>query len=224
MENARKMLLIPPETLNRLQQNKQPTPETTTLSVLDKEMIRILKLTTLTDFEKWTLYKQALQKYLHFTNESKKTVALPLVDTHSGNAVEDVKANGAGILKQTLDAIPMALRTNAESLYNYVQALQNITWDNRGVVSVNNIPLQGSNITDLISDIVRDRKRTSPAGWELFSKTLATANVPEAYIGNSRRRKFIRQQREPYSGSVATRKTSSVVTGNSVPRWERFSF
>lgn len=222
MENARKMLLVQPEVLNRLQHNSQPAPETNVLSALDKEMMRILKLAALTDFDKWTLYKQTLQKYLHFTSESKKTIALPVVDTDSSTAGADVETNN--ILTQTLNVIPMALRTNAELLYKYLQEQANITWDSRGVVSVNNVQLEGSNITDLISDAVRDRKTSNPTGWELFSKTLANANVPETYIGNSRRRKFIRRQREAYARSVVTRKHTPPTTVNPLRGWKRYSF
>lgn len=222
MENARKMLLVQPETLNRLQHSSQQAPETNVLSALDREMVRILKLTTLTDFEKWTLYKQTLQKYLHFTNENKKAVVLPIVNTESSTDGADVKTSN--ILTQTLNVIPLALRSNAELLYKYLQEQPDITWDSRGVVSINNVQLQGSNITDLISDAVRDRKTSNPTGWELFSKTLATANVPETYIGNSRRRKFIRKQREPYTRSATPRKHTTPTTTNSIRGWARYSF
>lgn len=243
MEEARKMLLIPPETLSRLQQPSQPTIETSNITALDKEMMRILRLKDLDDSEKWSLYKRVLQKYLHFTSESKKPVTIPITSattdaivptssvndsklikpTSTESVLADVNINNDDVLNQILNTIPQSLRKNTKSLYNHIQNSQQISWNRYGVISVAGTPVQGSNIMDLISDVVRNRKHSNPVGWEVFSKALAMSNIPETYIGNTRRQDFIRQQRAPYLRGIVSRKA---VTTARRPKqgWARFTF
>ena len=73
MEHARKMILLPQESVKRLQATlgndkikSVQTPGSVT-SRLDAEMKEILNTPTYKDErEKWTLYRQVLQRYLHF--------------------------------------------------------------------------------------------------------------------------------------------------------------
>lgn len=75
MESAKKMLLVEPGVLEKLkQENNTISP----LSRLDKEMQNILNR-KLDDREKWSLYLQTLQRYLHFTEEERKPLLLPLI-------------------------------------------------------------------------------------------------------------------------------------------------
>ncbi|CAH1370740.1 unnamed protein product, partial [Tenebrio molitor] len=63
-----------------------------------------------------------------------------------------------------------------------------ITWDNRGVVSIENIVIPDSNVTDLINDILRHRKSMpDPKGWQIFAEALKSINMPFEVIGNWKR-------------------------------------
>ena len=66
-----------------------------------------------------------------------------------------------------------------------------ITWDDKGAVSVEGKPLQGSSITDLVNDVVRNRKGFSPTGRNDFTQVLAKLNTPEDFIRNDDRRKLL---------------------------------
>jgi hypothetical protein len=45
--------------------------------------------------------------------------------------------------------------------------------------------VQGSNLVDLVNDVLRKRKYFNPQGWETFGEALREANVPQDLIGPS---------------------------------------
>jgi hypothetical protein len=80
MQHAIKSVLVPPELFWRLDKRN--------LSDLDKSMHEILFDTQMSDEDKWKLYSQSLQKYLHQAGEQMKPLNIPL---HGWNAhdIED---------------------------------------------------------------------------------------------------------------------------------------
>ena len=72
MENIRKFVLVPPELYCKLKKDN--------LSAIDKQMHEILFDTELSDSEKWKLYSQCLQRYLHFYNEENKDLQLEIIE------------------------------------------------------------------------------------------------------------------------------------------------
>ena len=73
MNHTRRMILVPENTLERLQQRQQilTPPVTQTLKNLDSEMSDILSSKQLDDEAKATLYNQALQRYLTYYDQRK---------------------------------------------------------------------------------------------------------------------------------------------------------
>lgn len=76
MENTKKMLLVEPDFIERLKRNDS-VPENVS-SRLDGEMQKILK-SKINDREKWALYSQALQRFLHFVESDRKPFKIPIV-------------------------------------------------------------------------------------------------------------------------------------------------
>jgi hypothetical protein len=77
MENMKKMLLVEPDFIERLKHSDNVSENSS--SRLDGEMQKILK-TKMNDREKWALYSQALQRFLHFTRSDRQPFKIPLVD------------------------------------------------------------------------------------------------------------------------------------------------
>ena len=73
MNHTRRMILVPENTLERLQQRHQilTPPVTQTLKSLDSEMNDILSSKELDDEAKATLYNQVLQRYLTYYDQRK---------------------------------------------------------------------------------------------------------------------------------------------------------
>ena len=73
MSPTKRMVLVPENTLERLQQRQQilTPPVTQTLKNLDSEMTNTLSSTQLDDEEKAKLYNQVLQRYLTYYDQRK---------------------------------------------------------------------------------------------------------------------------------------------------------
>jgi hypothetical protein len=50
--------------------------------------------------------------------------------------------------------------------------------------------VRGSNVVDLVNDVLRKRKYFNPQGWETFGEALREANVPQDLIGHEDRWKY----------------------------------
>ncbi|KAG7312615.1 hypothetical protein JYU34_000932 [Plutella xylostella] len=198
MDNTKKLLLVEPEFLEKIKQSDKPE---TTLTRLDDEMNKILN-SKVDDREKWTLYLQTLQRYLHFTEEERQ----PLI-TMKNNLTENSEENIATTvtksepLKQDVSNINYPLSAYTPShllklipktylkkgellLENILQNKDRVNWNDRGEVTINNQPILHSNIVDLINDVLRPLKRAKPRGWEVFSSLLHDIKVPLYCIGN----------------------------------------
>jgi hypothetical protein len=78
-------------------------------------------------------------------------------------------------------------------LMNILGRSAHIHWDERGVVAIGGNIIPGSNIVDLLNDVLRDRRSSAPIGWEQFARLLAFLNVPREFIHNSQRWDYIRR-------------------------------
>ena len=183
MEHAKKMVIIPQEFMDNMRHPVMSAPSTS-LSQLDQDMQVILNLKGLSDDEKWNRYSIVLQKFLSITRKQRQPVSLPI--TESTEKLTDMK-------EEILAATPSMYRRKAELLYERLLHNSNIDWDKYGAVFINNNKIEGSNIVDLVSDIIRPRKTSNPVGWQLFNRALALSNIPQEYIGNPRRQEFIQQ-------------------------------
>ncbi|CAK1582677.1 unnamed protein product [Parnassius mnemosyne] len=96
MENAKKMILIEPGLIEKL---KQENKVNSNLSRLDIEMQNIMNSKT-EDRKKWILYLQTLQRYLHFTEEDRQPLKLPI---YSDTSNEDSNESKIGFKNKDRD-------------------------------------------------------------------------------------------------------------------------
>ena len=61
-----------------------------------------------------------------------------------------------------------------------------ITWDNRGKITINGSAVKGENIVDLINNAVRNRKQPLSNGSGEFAPVLRKANIPREFIVNDK--------------------------------------
>lgn len=218
MDHAKKMLLIDPEVMEKFKNNTCHT-KTDSLSQLDDEMNKVLK-TKLDDREKWSLYLQTLQRYLYFINKDRKPLQIPLIsfDDSENNIKENVNSNTAidskdefvkthvksvnetikeenkdyFVKSQLLQLIPKTYKLKGELLIDLLlKNKDKIYWNERGTVFINNKEINKSNIVDLLNDVIRPLKNSSPHGWVEFNTILKDLHVPLSYIGNPKRTTYI---------------------------------
>lgn len=218
MEHAKKMLLIDPSMFEKIkQQNSADSP----MSRLDIELQNILN-SQMEDRKKCILYLQILHRYLHFTEEGRQPLELPLVsntdipevtddknkDIDISNVVVEKASHGEETLdkntllnkrhtytpRHILSLIPKTYTRKGELLLNLVASnADKIDWDDVGTVIINKEKIVGSNILDLVNDCVRPLKNNEPIGWQQFASALKEIQIPLTYIGNPKRSDFIKQ-------------------------------
>lgn len=218
MEHAKKMLLIEPSLIEKVNQcNNVDTPS----SRLDTEMKNILD-SKVEDRKKCILYLQILQRYLHFNEENRRPIEIPIIHQNAEftetNINEEsktktlvtpqtlkeegkrevssvqVKSNPLYTTSQILSVIPKKYLKKGELLLDFISLNKNkIQWKDNGTVIIDNNEISGSNIVDLINDFLRPLKRDDPLGWENFANALNDIKVPLAYLGNPKRIVYLNQ-------------------------------
>ena len=196
MQYAKKMLLVDPDTIKRLQPAQDmltpapvPPPPPSPHDVIsltpevsaELDMSRILAKTNISEREKWQLFSVALTRYLHYLSES-----YPRIEP-----TPEVEIVQTGLKSDLLSTLPVTARDRGVALYNRLLDSKVITWEDTGLVSVRGKTITNSSIVDLISDVVRNREFSNPAGWQQFMETLSTLNVPREMIVNNKRKKFL---------------------------------
>ena len=199
MEHARKMVLIPKESVDRLQAlsvhgklNSVQTPGTTT-SRLDAEMNDILNsVDNMTEREKWQRYSQVLQRYLHFKDvldNSKKSRNDDVEEGEEENADNSIDqgAPSTSVDARIVESVPSKFQNKARNLLQHLRICGNVTWNKQGTTFVDGTVVRKANIIDLLNDAMRERKNhPPPAGHLQFAAALQQAGVPREFIGNSR--------------------------------------
>lgn len=226
MEHAKKMVLIPSEAMERFQRNNirqvselsdgggnSGRVSSDPITRLDSEMQSILNQSSKDDAEKWKLYQQILQRYLHFTEESRKPLRLE-VHSQPGDTpsekTDSVEPISGEKLSKVLATIPKTYQSKGELLLRHLTSNpKRFSWDANGVVSIDGAVIQGSNIVDLVNDGVRQRKGFHASGRHAFARYLGSINTPQEYIGNPELRKGLTALSSPATISPATPATSS---------------
>lgn len=259
MDHAKKMILIEPEVIEKLKNNNVNSPSNDNLSRLDEEMHKVLN-TKIDDRDKWSLYLQTLQRYLYFIGKDRKPFQIPIIPFNESENVikEDVKpekvandqqpssegsestnSNDFYTKSQLLQFIPKSYKIKGELLLDFLSKNKDkICWNEKGTVFINNKEVYKSNIVDLLGDILRPLKNSSPHGWLEFATALSHMQVPISYIGNPRRATFVNiiskspdfgkrfEHKESYSPEYSTPKASKTNTGDQTKRridWQKWT-
>ena len=194
MEHCKKLVLVPHETLSRLHDKPVSRTESDVLGELDTEMHKIL-LQKAEDSEKWKLYQQTLQRYLHFVNEQRKPLELTLPTTYDPRKSENTE-DQQKLLNQLNTVTPKKFQQHATTLFNALaQDKTFVSWDSTGQLRIDGTLLPQSHVVELISDAVRTRKTAQASGWKAFASILRRINVPLNLISNTKYKEFIHSQR-----------------------------
>lgn len=172
------MILVPQDFFNKVNQSHVPKPSIN----LDHEMDALLNNNNhMDEKEKWIKYQQALQRYLHFKEQDRQPLKVTLENSTSESS------HKPELHQEIISAVPKLFKKKAEMLLNRLNTSNDIHWNSVGEVSIKGENLVGSNITDLVSDIVRARKTSNPVGWQKFTDLVKELNIPREFIGNPRR-------------------------------------
>ena len=200
------MVLVPENTLERMQQRQQIlTPSVTQpLKNVDSEMNDILYSKQLNDEQKAKLYNQVLQRYLTYYEKlhMKLTTLKPVETLQPEESEETSKESTAeaetiptsAIEQEVMKKVPKLCKAGARQLLDKIKEHRDVmNWNEKGELMYENKPITGSRVVDLVNDMLRHRKGLEPAGWLVFARRLARMNVPENLVRNPQRQSAIRE-------------------------------
>ena len=169
---AKIMNLVDSKMLERLQGPVNPLHRT--LNSLDSDMQSVLQRSDMTDKEKVRAYNQILQRYLEYNRATEESAKPSVVQTNSNVDVE----------KDVLRTIPKTMKRKAEALMERIKDDPDVSWNSRGEFVYKGRVIAGSNIVDLVNDMMRQRKGFEPRGRFEFARALRHTNVPQDLVGN----------------------------------------
>ena len=190
MAHVRKMALVDPRLLETLRAPKQ-SPSDPILRDLDAEMTSILDRPDIDVSEKVRLYNQPLLRYndMTKTHAKKPTLVVVVNDEKVGNEDNNDEENDA--LCEIVATMPKSLQLKARMLTARLNKM--VDWNDRGELLHEGVAIPGSNITDLVHELVRRRKTFEPVGWQQLAGQLRGSNIPMNLVGNVARRQHIQK-------------------------------
>lgn len=209
MNHAKKMVLISPDALKRL---NTPTTDNISVDNIENDMNKVLHDDKLEDRMKWPQYQQMLQRSQFFHDQLRQPMELPIIEQ------APVGSKKENFEEEILRILPKAYKTKGELLFKRLCDSNLVSWDDHGTVSINSVALPGSNITDLVCDVVRCKKTGNPSGWRQFLELLRTINVPQELIGNPRRREALPPSPRPVFPTHITTRRRTISLPRSQPR------
>ena len=166
-------------------QSPFPSPLTKKLSQLDEEMKAILDNNELSEASKALLYSNTLNKYLDVKRQMEAPRRIPIVDETQQPQLNPQSAPMG--TDPITDYIPSQFRNRAKNLLSHLRDHSEASWNERNELVIDDKPVVGSNMVDLIDDVVRVKRGHSPAGATAFRRVLLESNVPLSLIGNKTR-------------------------------------
>ena len=199
------MALVDPKILQSLSLQPPKTLQKATVNNildLDSQMKSILDSSQSVD-EKVRAYNQVLQIFL---TQQKKHNA-PLVETPSQRKENDTVGEELrdAVINDVMDSVPKTFTNKAQLLVRHLTKNPGVDWNHKGEIMLNGRLIHGSNLADLVNDVLRNRKTVDgPTGWEEFSSHLEEMNIPQELIGNKDRLSFMKDLKLPPGEPYAT--------------------
>ena len=215
MEHAKKMILIEPRVLESMQQQQQQQQQETRqdydttsrdLKETDQSMQAILD-SDKNIYDKANAYQQALWGFLNRFDQYKDRPlgrvqltrdSIPERNTTKKEEEEEKESAKPSsplswIEQDVVESVPKSFKTKAERLLKRIKLDPEVKWNNLGELEFQGQLIRNSNLTDLVNDVLRQRKNSSdPLGWETFADVLHRLNVPQELIGNPTRWSYMR--------------------------------
>ena len=114
------------------------------------------------------------------------------------------------------------IRERSENYENYenqgraigtkMKADSNIAWSENGELKYKTETVRGSNVVDLVNDVLRKQKYFNPQGWETFGEAFREANVPQDLIGHEDGWRYISQMKRTPRSSKRQQSPSPIIS------------
>ena len=187
----KRMILVPEDIYARFEQkqNLETSPIMKNMINTDTDMTDILQRTDVDDTEKQKLYYANLERYLNLRQQKDSQTPTVQIAPSTTNREELSAPNNAQLSDAVVvEHIPKTMRPRATAILNRLKERPDvITWDKTGEVKLEGESIPQSNISDLISDALRERKNFNPTGSKEFFRVLSKINMPKDLVRNEKR-------------------------------------
>ena len=154
-----------------------PDPNVSATASLQRDLSSVMANEDLSEAEKSQLYGQTLHKFkTAHLKALKETSLFPQSDPSSSKMNQLV-----------IDSVPSTMKRKAQLLVSLLKTNPNVSWEDDGTVKLYGKSIPGSNIIDLVNDVIRHRKGSEPTGWQAFAEGLRDMNITQDVIGNRER-------------------------------------
>ena len=80
----------------------------------------------------------------------------------------------------------------------------NVNWNSASKLMIGNTKYDGTNIIDLVNDVMQNRKYSAPFGWQIFADQLKQMNVPQEMIINKSQWNYINKHKNNFDANNLT--------------------
>ena len=146
-----------------------PDPNVSATASLQRDLSSVLAKEDVSECKKKNqLYGQTLHQFQSAHRKALENNKLP----------ESISSK---INQQIMDSVPTTMKKKAR-----LQDHPNLSWDEDGIIKMYGQPIPGSNIIDLVNDVLRQRKGIESTGWQLVAEGLRAMNDPQDFVGNKK--------------------------------------
>lgn len=202
MQYAKKMALVDPRLVESLllpQQQQSSTPRSRVLSSLDSDMKDILERSDLSERDKVASYNQLLSRY-NTIEAARAAQPVRVSMVNAGGGGKEIPPAAAplseAVEREIVASMPKTLKGKAGLLIEKMKADPLCRWNDRGEFVYDGKTIAGSNMVDLVNDLMRTRtKTTQPLGWREFGLRMKDMNIPMEFVGNPHYREYMERRR-----------------------------
>ena len=154
-----------------------PNPNVSATASLQRDLSSVMANEDLSEAEKSQLYGQTLHKFKTAHQKALKETSLFSPSDPSSSKMNPL----------VIDSVPSTMKRKAQLLVSLLKNNPNVSWEDDGTVKLYGKSIPGSNIIDLVNDVIRHRKGSEPTGWQAFAEGLRDMNIPQDVVGNRER-------------------------------------
>ena len=149
----------------------------------------------LNDGDKVKLYNQVLQRYNHLSDRRDKQPTRVVVvkddatterATPEKPAAAPATAAPSAVEADIVDSVLKTMKVKIKKLMDRLKT--QLSWTDRGELLNVGTSVPGSNMVDLVNDVLRKRRKSDPVGWQALAQQLKRINLPMELVGTYGRR------------------------------------
>ena len=156
------------------------------------------------------LYNQELQKAIDDREKVKQEFMIEV------NKSDTDFPHNVQVEKEIMESLPKSLKVKGQLLLDRLKA-NNVNWNPAGELIVSTTKYDGTNIIDLVNDVIQNRKYSAPFGWQIFADQLAKMNAPQEMIINKSRWNYIMKHK-----NISIDVNSAPTITNEITSWENY--